>query len=180
MRVRETMTRLVHTIRAEATLEQASCHMRDENIGFLPVVEESGLVEMHTNEDIVEKIGFLPAVEEAVLVGVLTDRDIVVRAIASGKDPRTTPVSEIMTQHFAICYEEDDIAEAAVVMQEKKVRRLFVLNRGGHTVGVVSLDDISAADTRLSGEVLQAITEKAQQDEAVTVREPDLSLASGF
>ncbi len=159
MQVREIMARLVHTIRAEASLEQASCHMRDENIGFLPVVEEGGLVKMHTSRDIIENIGFLPAVEEAALVGVLTDRDIVVRAIASRKDPRTTPVSEIMTQRFAVCYEDDDISEAAAVMEQKRVRRLFVLNREGHTVGVLSLDDISAVDTRLSGEALRAINE---------------------
>lgn len=158
MQVHEIMARLVHTIRAEATLEQASRHMRDENIGFLPVVEEAGLVEMHISRELIAKIGFLPAVEEAVLVGVLTDRDIVVRAIAAGKDPTTTAVSEIMTQHFAVCHEDDDIAEAAAVMEQKKVRRLFALNREGHPVGILSLDDISAADSRLSGETLQAIT----------------------
>lgn len=159
MQVREIMVRLVHTIRAEATVEQASCQMRDENIGFLPVVEEAGLVEMHTSQDIVEKIGFLPAVEEAALAGVLTDRDIVVRGIASGKDPKATQVSEIMTQQFAVCHEDDDISEAVAVMEQKKVRRLFALNRDGHPVGVLSLDDISAADTRLPGEVLRAINE---------------------
>jgi len=159
MQVTEIMRRLVHTIQAEATLEQASFHMRDENIGFLPVVEEAGLVEMHASREVIENIGFLPAVEEAVLVGVITDRDIVVRAIASGKDPRTTPVSEIMTQRFAVCHENDDISEAAAIMERKKVRRLFVLNREGHTAGILSLDDISVADTRLSGEVLHSITE---------------------
>jgi CBS domain-containing protein len=157
MQVREIMARLVHTIRAEATVEQASCHMRDEKIGFLPVVEEAGLVEMHVSRDIIENIGFLPAVEEAVLVGVLTDRDIVVRAVASGKDPTTTRVSAIMTQHFAVCYADDDIAEAAAIMEQKKVRRLFALDRKGHTAGVLSVDDISAVDTRLSGEALRAI-----------------------
>lgn len=159
MYVNQIMKRLVHTIRAEATVEQASCQMRDENIGFLPVVEEAGLVEMHTNPDIVRNIGFLPAVEEAVLLGVLTDRDIVVRAIASGKDPKTTPVSEVMTQQFAVCYQDNEISEAASIMEQNKVRRLFVMSHEGHTVGVLSLDDISGADPRLTGEALHAITE---------------------
>ena len=159
MQVSEIMARLVHTIQAEATVEQAACHMHDENIGFLPVVEEAGLVEMHLSREFLENVGFLPAVEEAVIVGVLTDRDIVVRAIASGKDPKSTRVSEIMTQQFAVCHEDDDISTAADVMEQKKVRRLFVLNREGHTAGVLSLDDISATDAGLTGEVLQAITE---------------------
>jgi CBS domain-containing protein len=158
MQVREIMARLVHTIRAEASVEQASRHMRDENIGFLPVVEEGGLVEMNLSPDLVEKIGFLPAVEAAIVVGVLTDRDIVVRAIAAGKNPKTTAVSEIMTQHFAVCHEEDDLAEAAAVMEQHKVRRLIALNRQGCPVGILSIDDISAADTPLSGEASEAIT----------------------
>ncbi len=159
MQVSEIMERLVHTIQAGATLAQASRHMRDENIGFLPVVEEAGLVETHVSREILENIGHIPAVEEAILVGVLTDRDIVVRGIASGKNPDTTPVSEIMTQRFAVCHEHDDISEAAAIMEQKKVRRLFALNQEGHTVGILSIDDISAADTRLSGEVLHVITE---------------------
>lgn len=159
MQIREIMKRLIHTVNAEATLEQASCYMRDENIGFLPVVAEVGLVEMNASREIIESIGFLPIVEEAALVGVVTDRDIVVRAIASGMDPGSTPVSEIMTNCFAVCHEGDDIADAAMVMEQKKVRRLFVLDREGHTVGVVSIDDISSAEPRLSGEVLQTINE---------------------
>lgn len=159
MQIKEIMKRLIHTVNAEATLEQASCYMRDENIGFLPVVAEAGLVETNTSREIIDNIGFLPIVEEAAVVGAVTDRDIVVRAIASGMDPVSTPVSEIMTKRFAVCHEGDDIADAALAMEQKKVRRLIVLNREGQTVGVVSIDDISSAVPRLSGEVLQTINE---------------------
>jgi CBS domain-containing protein len=41
MKVSEIMSQLVHTIRAEATLEQASRLLRDEDIGCLPAVEEA-------------------------------------------------------------------------------------------------------------------------------------------
>jgi CBS domain-containing protein len=159
MQVSEVMVRLVHTTKAEATLQHASCQMRDAETGFLPVVAEVGLVKTQTNQDMVKTIGFEPIVKEAVVVGVLTDRDIVVRAIASGMDPKKTPVSKVMSQHFAVCHEDDDIVEAANVMEQKKVRRLVALNRVGHTVGVLSLDDISAAKPCLSGEVLQEITD---------------------
>jgi CBS domain-containing protein len=100
MQVSEIMKRLVDTIRAEGTLEQASGYLRDENIGCLPVVEEALVKETHLKQDVAEKIGFVPIVEEDVVVGVLTERDIVVRAIASGKEPKTTPVSEIMNHDF--------------------------------------------------------------------------------
>lgn len=159
MQVKEIMKRLVHTIRAGATLEEASRHMRNENIGLLPVVEEALVEETHLKRDVVEKIGFLPAVEEDVLVGALTTRDIVARAIASGMDPKTTPVSEVMTHDFACCYEDDDISEAAAVMKKRKVRRVFVLNRQEHVAGILSLGDISAATRDVSGEVRRAVME---------------------
>jgi CBS domain-containing protein len=159
MQVSEIMKRLVHTVPAGATVEHASRLMRDEEIGFLPVVEEAMVRETHLRRDVVEEIGFQPVVNEDILVGVLTDRDLVVRGVAAEKDPKTTLVSEIMTQSFACCYEDDDISEAAAIMEREKVRRLFALNREQRIVGVLSVDDISAADTCISGEVLHAITE---------------------
>ena len=162
MRVREIMTQLVHTIRAEATLEHASRQLRDGNIGCAPVVEEALVKETHLKRDVLEKIGFTPVVEEDVVVGVLTDRDIVVGGIASGKDPKTTPVSEIMNHDFTCCHEDDDVSQAAAAMEEKKVRRLFVLDRDEHVMGVLSLHDISAVDPLVTGEVLQAMGKGAK------------------
>lgn len=136
MQVSEIMTPVVHTVQAETTLERASQQMRNEDVGFLPVVGEVGLT------------------------GTITDRDIVLRAIASGKDPKTTPVSEIMTGESVCCYEDGDSSEAAAVMEQGKVQRVLVLDRKEQVVGVVSLGDISAAEPPLTGEAMQTITEQ--------------------
>jgi CBS domain-containing protein len=128
MQVREIMTSVVQTMRAEATLEEASRVFRDQNIGCAPVVEEALVKETHLKQEVLDKIGFTPIVEEEIVVGVLTDRDIVVRGIAFGKDPKTTPVSEVMNHDFACCHEDETISQAAIVMEEKRVRRLFVLD----------------------------------------------------
>jgi len=157
MKVREIMTQLVHTIRAETTLEQASRQLRDHNIGCAPVVEEAWVEETHLKRDVLEKIGFTPVVEQDVVVGVLTDRDIVVGGIASGKDPRTTPVSEVMNHDFTCCHEDDDLSQAAAAMEKKKVRRLFVLDRDERVMGVLSLHDIAAVDPLATGEVLHGM-----------------------
>ena len=42
-----------------------------------------------------EDVGFAPIVEGDRLVGTLTDRDIAVKVVAEGKDPQTTLVREI-------------------------------------------------------------------------------------
>lgn len=145
MKVQEIMRRIIHTVRADATIENASRQMLNENIGLLPVVEGALIEDSQLRGDVVEKIGFLPLVEEDVMVGVLTTRDIVIRAIAQGKDPRTMPVSDIMTHDFACCHEDNDISEALSILGQRKVRRLFVLNRDDKLVGIISRGDIWAA-----------------------------------
>jgi CBS domain-containing protein len=170
MQVSEIMTQLVHTIRADASLEQASCLLRDQNIGCAPVVEEALVEKTNLKQDVLDKIGFTPVVEEDVVVGVLTDRDIVVGGIASGKDPKTTPVSDVMNHDFTCCHEDDDISQAAAAMEEKKVRRLFVLDRDEHVMGVLSLHDISAVDPLVTGEVLHAMGKGAKAESGKSQR----------
>ena len=157
MKVREIMTQLVHTIRADSTVEHASRILRDGNVGCAPVMEEALVEQTHLKRDVLEKIGFTPLVEEEVIVGVLTDRDIVVSGIAAGMDPKTTPVSKIMNHDFTCCHEDDDVSQAAVAMEKKKVRRLFVLDRNEHVMGVLSLHDIASVDPLVTGEVMQAM-----------------------
>lgn len=137
MQISQIMTPVVHTIQAETTLEQASRHMRDEDVGFLPVVDK------------------------ARLAGTLTDRDIVVRALAEGKDPKTTAVAQVMTENPVYCHKDDDTSKAVAVMEERKVRRILVLDPEEQVVGIVSLGDLSAVDPGQTGEALQTITEQA-------------------
>jgi predicted transcriptional regulator len=164
MQVSEIMTRLVHTVRADATLEQASVQLRDKCVGFLPVVEEAMVSDTELKQAVIDEIGTVPVVEKEILVGVLGVRDIVVRAIALGMEPKTTRVSEIMHQDFAHCYQDDDVAEALDVMEQRKVRRLIVLDREKEVAGVLSVSDISADDTLSSGEILKALSQKAARN----------------
>ena len=142
MQVKDLMRRLVHTVRAEATVEEASQHMLNENVGLLPVVEEALVEDTHLKREVVAKIGFMPVVEQEILVGVVTTRDIVVRVVALGKDPKTTLISAIMTHDFACCHEDDDISQAAEIMGQRKVRRLFALNHEERVAGILSRGDI--------------------------------------
>ena len=69
MKVKDIMTRNVVYVDAAAAVEQGRRLMQQHDIGSLPVCDPSGKV-----------------------AGIVTDRDIVVRGIAQGKDPRSTPV----------------------------------------------------------------------------------------
>ncbi|MEA3641218.1 MAG: CBS domain-containing protein [Lamprobacter sp.] len=105
-------------------------------------------------------IGMLPVIEENQIVGVLTDRDIVTRGLADGIDPET-PVSRVMTTGVELRYTDDDVEEAAKLMEQQQIRRLIVVDRTERCVGVVSLGDLAtrADQTQLGGEALKEVSQ---------------------
>ena len=140
MQLREIMTRDVECVGPETTLREAAEKMRSLDVGPLPVCENDRLL------------------------GIVTDRDIVVRAIAQGRDPRTTTVREAMTEGIDYCFEDDDTADAARKMRERQIRRLVVLNGDKQLVGIVSLGDLAVktGDEEQAGETLEEISEPAK------------------
>jgi CBS domain-containing protein len=141
MYVNEIMTRGAECTSPHATLREAAGRMRDLNVGALPVCGESDR-----------------------LVGMVTDRDITVRAVAEARDPAGTRVRDAMTPHVVYCYEDQEVEEAARLMEEHQVRRLVVLDRNKRLVGILSLGDLAVKtnDGELSQEALEQVSEPAQ------------------
>ena len=75
--------------------------------------------------------------------GIVTDRDIVIRAVAQGRDPATTPLSEICTTMLATVSPDDKLDRAIDVMRKQSIRRVPVMDSAGKTVGIVSLGDLA-------------------------------------
>ncbi len=103
--------------------------------------------------------GSVPVVDDGRLIGVVTDRDITIRAVAQGRGA-DTEVGDVMTPD-PICVSPDtEIEDAADIMQEEQIRRLFVTDDDDRLVGVVALGDIALEeDDDLSGETLGEISE---------------------
>jgi CBS domain-containing protein len=116
--VDEIMTHDPRTVDAGDTLTDAARQMRDGDIGDV-IVMRDGQVD-----------------------GILTDRDIVIRAIAEGRDPGATPVSEVATSDPVTLDPEQSIDEAVQTMREHDVRRLPVV-KGGRPIGILSLGDLA-------------------------------------
>jgi CBS domain-containing protein len=74
--------------------------------------------------------------------GIVTDRDIVVRVVAQGKDPSTTPLGEIFSQELTTLSPTSSVEEAVKLMREKALRRLPVVENGC-PIGIVSLGDLA-------------------------------------
>jgi CBS domain-containing protein len=61
------------------------------------------------------------------------------------------------------CFEDQEISDAAHMMEQNQVRRLVVLNRDKRLVGILALGDLAVdvGDEQLAGHTLEAISEPA-------------------
>lgn len=104
-------------------------------------------------------VGAIPVGDNDRLIGMVTDRDIACRGLANGKDPATLTARDVMTKGIVYCNEGADLADAVRVMEQKKIRRLPVINDDKRMVGILSLGDVSHAGSRaLTGEVMAAVS----------------------
>jgi CBS domain-containing protein len=105
-------------------------------------------------------IGSTPVVEDEQLVGMVTDRDIVVRVIAEGGDVRTKTARDAMSPGVLYCFADQAVESVLENMGDQQIRRLPVVDREKHLVGVVSLGDLALSGRRkAAGEALQEISQ---------------------
>jgi CBS domain-containing protein len=103
-------------------------------------------------------IGSVPIGENDRLVGMVTDRDITCRAVAESKDPSKTTARDVMTKGISYCRDSDDLDDALDMMQDKKLRRLPVIDAKKRMVGMLALGDVShAAKPKAVGDVMSAV-----------------------
>jgi len=104
-------------------------------------------------------VGALPIGENDRLIGMVTDRDIAMRAVAKGKDVSMLTARDVMTKNVIWCRDNENVDDAARKMEEKRIRRLPVIDDHKRMVGMLSLGDIShAASQRISAEVTKAVS----------------------
>jgi CBS domain-containing protein len=89
--------------------------------------------------------GAILVAEDGHLKGLLTDRDIVVRAVAEGRDPAQVEVQEICSSDIQALRPDDDLDSAVRLMRERHIRRIPVVERGDHPIGIVSIGDLALA-----------------------------------
>jgi CBS domain-containing protein len=139
--VSKAMTRGVRSLTPSETVIKAAQAMQELDVGVIPVCDGDRLV------------------------GMVTDRDIVLRGVAQGRAAEQTPLSDVMTKDACWCYEDQSVEEAAEQMREAQIRRMPVVDREKHLVGMLSLGDIATkGDVGESGEALQEISEPSRPD----------------
>lgn len=118
----EICTRNVTIAFKNTTLPMAARLMRENHVGCLIVVEETG--------------------SQRTVVGLLTDRDIVTAVVAPGVDPSTLNVGDVMTTTLVTAQEDDSLIDLMRSMRQKGVRRIPVVGKQSELIGVVTLDDV--------------------------------------
>jgi CBS domain-containing protein len=104
-------------------------------------------------------IGAIPIGDNDRLIGMVTDRDIVCRCIAMALNPQTCTAREVMTEGIVYCLEKQELADAARMMETKKIRRLPVINGKKRMTGMLSLGDVyHAAPRPVSEEAMQGVS----------------------
>jgi CBS domain-containing protein len=135
MKVRQLMTSNPTVVKPDDMVSQAATLMKQEDCGSLPVVQNGRLV------------------------GIVTDRDIVIRAVAAGKDAKSTPVSAVMTADPATLSPDASDDEAEKLMAERQVRRLPVVE-DGRLVGIIVTAQLARrGNTAELGETIKEISE---------------------
>ena len=105
-------------------------------------------------------IGSVPVCQGEQVLGIITDRDIIVRAIAQGKDPKTTKCSEIMSKNIKTVTGDTDVHQASDLMAENQIRRLPVVENN-RLIGFLAIGDIAVESIHVNeaGEALSDISE---------------------
>jgi CBS domain-containing protein len=107
------------TVPASASVADAVALMAEREIGAVLIMNEDGLV-----------------------AGIFTERDVLTRIVKPGRDPKSTPISMVMTRDVSFVTPGTTIEAALSLMYVKRFRHLLVID-GPKVHGLLSLRDLA-------------------------------------
>ena len=109
--------------------------------GFLFVLQRDATVAEATRLMTTSNIGIVAVLDGDRLVGVFSERDVVRRVVESGRDPRRTQLSEVMTTELIVADADEDYQKAMSKMDRANVRHLPVVSEG-RLLSMISIRDL--------------------------------------
>ena len=126
--VRDVMTRTVVTATPEMTAAQAGKKMVEKRVGSIIIVKDDKPV------------------------GIVTESDMVAKVIFKNVKPSSIKLEQLMSKPLITTKSSDDVHDAVLMMVQKKIRRLPVLD-GDELVGIITDADV----IQVSSEVNQIL-----------------------
>ncbi|MCH6256215.1 CBS domain-containing protein [Puniceicoccaceae bacterium K14] len=88
-----------------------------------------------------EDIGAIPVIEDSKLVGILTEREYARKIVLHGKTSRITPVRDTMCVDFPIVTRSANIDDCMQLMTQKRFRYVAV-KENDELIGLISIGDV--------------------------------------
>ena len=130
-RVKDIMTTHVVAVRSEASYRDMIAALRARRVSGLPVVDAEGTV-----------------------VGVVSETDLLTKRAKAG-----CTAADLMTRPVVTTTPDELVSSVARLMSRRKLRRVPVVDRGGHLVGIVCRSDVLSVFSRPDDDIRREITQ---------------------
>ena len=120
MHIQDMMSAPVTTCAQDDTLHTAARLMWENDCGAVPVINQNGQ-----------------------LIGIITDRDICMATYTMGRAPQEIMVSEVMAKQVVSSHVDKSIDSVERLMSDHQIRRVPIVNKENHPVGMLSLNDLT-------------------------------------
>jgi len=108
------------------------------------------------------RVGCIPVLEGDRLVGVFSERDLMTRVVVEGVDPRSTPVSSVMTREVITASLDDRVERCLDKMRSCGCRHLPVVAEG-RVIAMVSMRDLMRDEIEEQVEEIRGLREYIHQ-----------------
>jgi CBS domain-containing protein len=132
------MTRNVIIIPESQTMKQASKLMYEDNIGSIVILREG------SGSNLDDNVSGSTTEKKEIPIGIVTERDIARTVGFAAKHSifGDIPLSELMSKPLITIQPGASLKDAVVLMQQKDIRRLPIIDKEGQLVGIITEKDI--------------------------------------
>jgi signal-transduction protein with cAMP-binding, CBS, and nucleotidyltransferase domain len=148
--VRDVMTRTVVTATPDMSAAEAGKKMVENRVGNIIIVKDEGPI------------------------GIVTESDMVAKVIAKNVKPGSIKLEQLMSKPLITTTSSDDIHDAVLMMAQKKIRRLPVMDDGA-LVGIITDADVIQA----SSEINQILDNLIQMNRESVLDRRDVIITQG-
>lgn len=94
-----------------------------------------------------KNIGAVLVVDKGVLTGIFSERDYARKVILADRHSDDTRIADVMTPNVITIEPEQKLEECMVIMSDKHIRHLPVMEKG-ELIGIISINDVVTAIIR--------------------------------